>query len=127
VSSRLVSAALLAAGLAGCGATPLEVRNEKEQPLPPGQGMFGGGLTWEWKRKDTPSPQTTTAPDAAPAAAPAAAAAAPAAATAAAPAAAASATEQEEFKKWRESAGSTERQEFDDWRAWQEWKRKNPK
>ena len=39
----------------------------------------------------------------------------------------ASAAEQEEFKKWQESAGRTERQEFDEWRAWQEWKRKNPK
>lgn len=37
------------------------------------------------------------------------------------------AAEQEEFKKWRESAGRSERQEFEDWRAWQEWKRKNPK
>lgn len=37
------------------------------------------------------------------------------------------AAEQEEFKKWRESAGRSERQEFDDWRAWQEWKRQNPK
>jgi hypothetical protein len=37
------------------------------------------------------------------------------------------AAEQEEFKKWRESAGTSERQEFEEWRAWQEWKRKNPK
>lgn len=114
MSSRLVSAALLAAGLAGCGAAPLEVRNEKEQPLPPGQGMFGGGLTWEWKRKETPS-QPPTAPAALPAA------------STAATAAAASATEQEEFRKWRESAGANERKEFEDWRAWQEWKRNNPK
>jgi hypothetical protein len=38
-----------------------------------------------------------------------------------------SAAEQEEFKKWRESAGRSERQEFEEWRAWQEWKRQNPK
>lgn len=120
---KLVSAALLAAGLAGCGGTPIEVRNEKEQPLPPGQGMFGGGLTWEWKRKDTPT-QPPAAPAATPTAAPAAAAPAAAPATAAA---AASATEQEEFRKWRESAGANERKEFEDWRAWQEWKRNNPK
>ena len=37
------------------------------------------------------------------------------------------AAEQEEFKKWRESASNSERQEFEEWRAWQEWKRKNPK
>ena len=38
-----------------------------------------------------------------------------------------STAEQEEFLKWRETAGSQERQEFEDWRAWQEWKKKNPK
>ena len=38
-----------------------------------------------------------------------------------------SVAEQEEFKKWRESAGRSERQEFEEWRAWQEWKRQNPK
>jgi hypothetical protein len=43
------------------------------------------------------------------------------------PAAAATVAEQEEFKKWRESAGQSERSEFEQWRAWQEWKRKNPK
>ena len=57
--------------------------------------------------------------------------AAPATASSPAPAVAAAApmtaAEQEEFKKWRESAGRTERQEFEEWRAWQEWKRKNPK
>lgn len=39
----------------------------------------------------------------------------------------ASLAEQEEFKKWQESSGSKERSEFEDWRAWQEWKKKNPK
>ena len=91
---------LLAAGLAGCGATPKEYRNEKELPLPPGQGAFGDSLTHEWRKKDT-------VPTAAPAQA--------------------SAGEQDEFKKWRESAGSPERREFEEWRAWQEWKRRNPK
>lgn len=93
-------AVILAAGLAGCGATPQEHRNEKELPLPPGQGMFGDSMTHEWRRKDTIPP------------------AAPVPASVADP---------EEFKKWRESAGSPERQEFEEWRAWQEWKRKNPK
>ena len=92
-------ALLLAAGLAGCGATPMEVRNEKELPLPPGQGMFADTMTHEWRRKDT----IPTAP------------------------VAVSAADQAEFKKWREAASSPERQEFEEWRAWQEWKRKNPK
>jgi hypothetical protein len=92
------AAVLLAAGLAGCGATPVEHRNYRE--IGPGEGLFGDTLTWEWRRKDTLPPG------------------------AAAPA---SAAEQEEFKKWRESASSAERKEFEDWRAWQEWKRKNPK
>jgi hypothetical protein len=54
----------------------------------------------------------------------------PKAAEQAAPQAAAApmtAAEQQEFEKWRESAGASERQEFEEWRAWQEWKRKNPK
>ena len=94
------SAVLLAAGLAGCGAmtpTPSDTRNDREAPLPPGQGMFGDSATWEWRRKSEP-----------------------------APAAPVSAAEQQDFKKWRESAGSAERKEFEDWRAWQEWKKKNP-
>ena len=96
---------LLVAGLAGCGATPQEYRNEKELPLPPGQGAFGESLTYEWRRKDT----------------------IPSATPATTPATPASASEQEDFKKWRESAKGSERQEFEEWRAWQEWKRTNPK
>ncbi len=93
-------AVVLAAGLAGCGATPTEYRNDKESPLPPGEGAFGSSLSWEWRRKDT-------IPTAAPAPA--------------------SAIEQDEFKKWRETAASPERREFEEWRAWQEWRRRNPK
>jgi hypothetical protein len=103
---------LLAAGLAGCGPmtpTPSDTRNDKEAPLPPGQGAFGNSFTYEWRQKEDPAK--------------AAAAAKPAAA---APATAA-AGDAEEFRKWRESAGSAERKEFEDWRAWQEWKRRNPK
>ena len=101
------ASALLAAGvLAGCaGSTPtspMPRNNDREQPLPPGEGMFGRGLTWERGEKPATPP-------------------------AAAPAAAMSASEQEEFKKWQESAGANERTEFEEWRAWQEWKRKNPK
>jgi hypothetical protein len=95
-----VTAVILAAGLAGCGATPVEHRNEKEAPLPPGQGMFGDTMTWQWVRKDQ-MPSSNAAP--------------------------ATAAEQDDFKKWRESAGASERSEFEDWRAWQEWKKKNPK
>jgi len=115
---KAFSAVFLAAGLAGCGATPMEVRNEKELQLPPGEGAFGGTLTWEWRRKDTIPPEATTATPAAAAVPAAAASGSPAQATAA---------EQDDFKKWRESASSTERSEFEEWRAWQEWKRKNPK
>jgi hypothetical protein len=93
----LTAAALLAAGLAGCGATPVEHRNDRE--IGPGEGLFGDALTWEWRRKD--SAPSSAAP--------------------------ATAAEQEDFKKWRDSLSPSERQEFEDWRAWQQWKRKNPK
>lgn len=82
--------------------TPSDTRNDREAPLPPGQGMFGDNATWEWRKKS----ETSAAP---------------------APAAPVSAAEQEDFKKWRETAGSAERKEFEDWRAWQEWKKNNPK
>ena len=37
-------------------------------------------------------------------------------------------SEEEDFKRWKESnPSSAERQEFEQWRAWQEWKRQNPK
>jgi len=114
---KVFNAVFLAAGLAGCGATPMEVRNEKEDPLPPGQGAFGSTMTWEWRRKDTIPPEPTAAKPAA---------AAPAAAAPASPSQA-TAAEQDDFKKWQESASGPERKEFEDWRAWQEWKRKNPK
>jgi hypothetical protein len=37
------------------------------------------------------------------------------------------ASDEEEFKKWRALENNPERREFEEWRAWQEWKRKNPK
>ena len=37
-------------------------------------------------------------------------------------------SEEADFKKWQDSKPSdAERREFEEWRAWQEWKRKNPK
>jgi hypothetical protein len=93
---------ILVVGLAGCGTatqTPSDTRNDKEGPLPPGQGAFGNAFTWEWRKKDAPP----------------APAAAPATAQPATPAPAGP-TPQDANK---------ERQEFEEWRAWQEWKRKN--
>jgi hypothetical protein len=110
VKRTLLVTAFAAAGVAGCGTEPVTHINYHE--MDPSKGMFAESATWEWRRKE-PSATSTATPT--PAAAPAAAAAAP------------SAAEQEEFKKWRESAGASERQEFEEWRAWQEWKRKNPK
>ena len=108
-----VTAALLAAGLAGCGSvTPVERLNYRE--IDPNQGLFSETFTWHWVPKNQ-LPSASGAP---------AAAAAPVAAPAAAPM---TSTEAEEFKKWQESAGTTERREFEEWRAWQEWKKKNPK
>jgi len=60
---------ILAVGLAGCGTatqTPADTRNDKEGPLPPGEGAFGSAFTWEWRKKDPPAPAspapTGTAP-----------------------------------------------------------------
>ena len=36
-------------------------------------------------------------------------------------------SEEEEFKKWQALENNPERREFEEWRAWQEWKRNNPK
>jgi hypothetical protein len=98
---------ILAVGLAGCGTatqTPSDTRNDKEGPLPPGQGAFGNAFTWEWRKKDAPPPPSS-APAATPPAAPAQAGATPS----------------------PSGDANKERQEFEEWRAWQEWKRKNQK
>jgi hypothetical protein len=93
------------AGLAGCGYATQTVTAADTEMSAERRGMFGD-LTWtrdssgKWERVK-PEPSAAAAPT--------------------------SASEQEEFKKWQESAGSKERQEFEEWRAWQEWKRKNPK
>jgi len=97
-----------AAGLVGCAtnpaATPPGPAYERE--VREGRPGLFGDLTWnidlsERRAAAESAAGTNTAP--------------------------ASAAEQEEFKKWRESAGRSERQDFEEWRAWQEWKRKNPK
>lgn len=94
------NAAVFAAALAACGGTPQDYRNEKDPPLPAGQGAFGKPFDWEWRKKDAPAP-ASSAPATEPAA-PAAAATTP-------------------------QDASKERQEFEEWRAWQERKRKNQK
>jgi hypothetical protein len=104
MKARHFALAAAVAGLAGCGSATQTVTPADRELSAERRGLFGD-LTWtvdssgKWRRVNEPS-----------------AAAAPA-----------SATEQEEFKKWQESAGSTERKEFEDWRAWREWKRNNPK
>jgi hypothetical protein len=107
MKARFFALTVAAAGLAGCAtdpsATPPGPRYERE--IQEGRPGLLGDLRWNidlsGKRESAAAP-----------------AAAPAPVTAA---------EQEEFKKWRESAGRSERQEFEEWRAWQEWKSKNPK
>jgi hypothetical protein len=51
MAKGFIALALAAAGLAGCGATPVEHRNYRE--IDPSQGLFADGLNWEWRRKDT--------------------------------------------------------------------------
>jgi hypothetical protein len=101
IVTKALTCLFIAAGLAGCaGGTmpPTDTRSDTDRPLPPGEGMFGNAFTWEWRKKEEPAPQAAK-----PAAAPA-----PSAAT-------------------KPEPSASERSEFEDWRAWQEWKRKNPK
>ena len=130
MKARSFGVAVVAIGLAGCATDYVPPRpstepgpayaNEMKDGRP---GMFGD-LTWSFdlsgknKAAQQAAPQAGAAPQQA---------AAPAGAAAAATVPPMTATEQEEFKKWQESAGASERQEFEEWRAWQEWKRKNPK
>jgi hypothetical protein len=108
MKARFFSLAVVAAGLAGCAtdptATPPGPAYERE--MREGRPGLFGDLTWT-----IDLPERRAAAERASAAA----------------GTQASAAEQEEFKKWRESAGSSERSEFEEWRAWQEWKRKNAK
>jgi hypothetical protein len=108
MKARFFALTVVAAGLAGCTTNPTATppgpayERETREGRP---GLFGD-LTWnidltEKRAVAERTPAASNAP--------------------------VSAAEQEEFKKWRESAGRTERQEFEEWRAWQEWKRKNPK
>ena len=117
MNARFFAIAVVAAGLAGCAAAPgsKPPGPAYETEMKAGRPGLLGDLTWtiDTNRRNDAAPASAASP-------------APAAAPAAVPATA-SAAEQEEFKKWQESAGRTERQEFDEWRAWQEWKRKNPK
>src|SRR5687767_8579392 len=106
MKARFFALTVVAASLAGCAtdptATPPGPAYERETRE--GRPGFFGDLTWNidlGERRAAAERAAGTNP--------------------------ASAAEQEEFKKWRESAGRSEREEFEEWRAWQEWKRKNPK
>lgn len=108
--ARFFALAVAAAGFAGCAtdpsATPPGPRYERE--ISEGRPGAFGDLRWNIDlsgKKDPAVAETARSQTAAPM----------------------TAAEQEEFKKWRESAGRSERQEFEEWRAWQEWKSKNPK
>lgn len=103
--ARFFALAVAAAGLAGCAtdpsATPPGPRYERE--MSEGRPGAFGDLRWSFdlSGKQEAASRESAAP--------------------------LTAAEQDEFKKWRESAGRSDRQEFEEWRAWQEWKRKNPK
>jgi hypothetical protein len=95
---RFLALAVAAAGLAGCAANPSTPPGPYyEREARDGRPGMFGDLTWNIDTSSNRQARNL------------------------------SAAEQEEFKKWRESAGNAERQEFEEWRAWQEWKRRNPK
>jgi hypothetical protein len=106
MKARFLAYAVVAAGLAGCATDyvpppPVNIPGPEysDRQVRPdlGPGIFGD-LRWNINFSGTEKKTTRL-----------------------------SVTEQEEFKKWQESISPSERQEFEDWRAWQEWKRKNPK
>jgi hypothetical protein len=129
MDARFFALAVAAAGLAGCASDYVPPRPTNtpgpayEREMQEGRPGLFGDLTWNFDLSGKPKAAEQAAPQAGAASAPAAASAGAAAASVPPM----SAAEQEEFKKWRESASSSERQEFEDWRAWQEWKRNNPK
>lgn len=102
-----IASTLGAVLLAGCaGSEPPNMARDMEKN---GGGLFGD-LRWnvdagngKWERVDAAQGRRESS------------------------APAGSASQQDDFRKWQESAGSPERREFEEWRAWQEWKRKNPK
>ena len=107
MKASFIASAVVAAGLAGCATgyvpPPPPVKPGPETSYREVQtgapGMFGD-LRWNIDMSGKKK-RVTTAPE--------------------------NAAEQQEFSKWQESAGTTERRDFEEWRAWQEWKRKNPK
>ncbi|HJQ41302.1 MAG TPA: hypothetical protein VKB93_29530 [Thermoanaerobaculia bacterium] len=104
MKARFFALTVAAAGLAGCATDPTATAPGPayEREIREGRPGLFGDLTWNFvPGQGRVAAERTAAP--------------------------ASAAEQEEFKKWRESAGRSERQEFEEWRAWQEWKRQNPK
>jgi putative VirB-like lipoprotein len=108
---RSITLVVAVAALAGCSATqpPPHTYSTREAVPPPGGGALGD-LRWNIDPRTGKVERLGVAPTTAP--------------STAAPTTAA---EQEEYKKWQESAGASERKDFEDWRAWQEWKRRNPK
>ena len=101
---------LVLVALTGCSGgrpPPLDYRSETNRPLtrselgttqPSGDKTFGGGFDANWRKLGGPETDI-----------PAAASSIPAAAASA------------------RSSLTPEEREFEDWRAWQEWKRRNPK
>jgi hypothetical protein len=86
--TKTFSLLILAAGLSGCAGgtlSPADSGPANDRNLPPGEGAFGRGLTWEPGKKEEPAKP---------------AAATPAASTASTPSAA-SAAERQEFEEWR--------------------------
>ena len=97
-NKTILPAALLAAALAGCGATPIEYHSQTE--IPRGPGMFSGdegGLAFRLSGFSGKSAETKSATPTAPAAAP------------------------------NRPLSAEELQEFREFQEFKEWKRRNEK
>jgi hypothetical protein len=97
VQARLIALALAAAGLAGCASDPAATPPGPAYEREMKEGRPGLFGNLTWTVDHSGNREAAT-------------------------------SEAEDYKRWKESnPTSADRREFEEWRAWQEWKKQNPK
>ncbi len=98
MTARFFASALIAAGLAGCAAAPSATPPGPAHDREMQEGRPGLLGDLRWRVDPTGKREPVRV------------------------------SEEADFKRWKESAPTdAERREFEEWRAWQEWRRNNPK